>query len=450
MNELELKNQILSIINKNDINSLLDFLSSSHSIDISIVLEDFTSEELRSFLNVVPIEQLAEIVEVSDEDLQVQIVKMIGAHESVKLFSYMSVDDVTDIIGMLHISYRKEILKKMKSKDSEEVEFLLKFGEDTAGGIMTTQFIQLDYDLTIKDALNKIKKIAPETEVIETIFIVNEKNILLGKVDLRDIFTHDEEKQLIEITDRNNIVVFPDTDQEEVSLLFSKYSLSVIPVVNKKGALIGIITFDDIIDVIIEESTEDILALAGVSADEKVDNTVKESIKERFPWLVVNLFTAFLASFTVSMFESTINQVVALAACMPIVAGMGGNAGTQTLSVVVRSIALGEIELKKDFYRVFKEILIGVIDGASIGVFAGIVIYFMYGNFYLSVIIFLAMIINLVIAGFFGFIVPLTLKQFNIDPAIASSIFVTTATDVIGFFAFLGLATIFLPYLVWY
>ncbi len=313
---------------------------------------------------------------------------------------------------------------------------------------MTTEYIALRGDLTILDALKKVKQIGPKTEVIETIFVLNEKKELVGTADLRDLLLAPEEHQLYEITDKNMIFVHPEVDQEEVALLVSKYDLKAIPVVNKKNALLGIVTVDDIIDVIVEEQTEDMLRLGGVNEEDRVDSPLLTSVRKRLPWLFVNLATAFLASFTVGLFEDVIAQVVALAAAMPIVAGMGGNAGTQSLSVVIRSIALGELDLKRDWKLIFKEASLGMINGAATGIVTGLILYMKYGNPYLGLIIFVAMIGNLVIAGFFGFLIPLVLKSIGTDPALASAIFLTTATDVFGFFLFLGLAKTFLNFLI--
>ncbi|GAU76729.1 Mg-Co-Ni transporter MgtE [Fusibacter sp. 3D3] len=336
----------------------------------------------------------------------------------------------------------------MKERDSKEVQMLLGFKSDSAGGIMTTQYISLRSDLTIKDAFVKIKAIGPKTEVIETIFVVNQHNELIGTADLRDVLIAPDDSILESIMDENALYVYPETDQEEVSLLVSKYDLKAIPVVNKKHIILGIITVDDIIDVIVDEQTEDLLMLSGVSKDEAVGSKLAVSIRRRLPWLIINLATAFLASFTVGLFEDVIVQVVALAAAMPIVAGMGGNAGTQTLSIVIRSIALGQVNLKKDWKYIFNEIALGFVNGATTGFITGFVLYLRYGNLFLSLIIFIAMIGNLVIAGFFGFLIPLLLKKLKLDPAVSSSIFLTTATDVGGFFIFLGLAKFFLPHLL--
>jgi magnesium transporter len=254
--------------------------------------------------------------------------------------------------------------------------------------------------------------------------------------------------KLAEIMDDNLIKVAADVDQEIVAQLVSKYDLTVIPVINKNDILIGIITVDDIIDVIEAENTEDMFKMVGVHEEESIDSPLWKSIKSRLPWMYINLATAFLATFTVNLFESTIAKVVALAAAMPIVAGMGGNAGSQTLSIVIRGIALGEIDFQDNWKLLFKEALIGIINGAATGLVTGIILYLMYGNYYLGLIIFLAMILNLFAAGLFGFLIPLGLKLVGIDPALASAIFLTTVTDVFGFFVFLGLAKLFLPFLI--
>jgi len=248
--------------------------------------------------------------------------------------------------------------------------------------------------------------------------------------------------------DDNIVKVTADVDQEIVAQKVAKYDLTVIPVINKSGILIGIITVDDIIDVIEAENTEDLYKMHGVDEEEKTDATILESVKSRLPWMFINLATAFLATFTVALFEDVITQVVALAAAMPIVAGMGGNAGTQTLSIVIRGIALGEIDFKDNWKLLFKEALVGIINGAATGLVTGFILYLMYGNYYLGLIIFLAMILNLLIAGMFGFLIPLALQSLGIDPALASAIFLTTVTDVFGFFVFLGLARAFIVFLV--
>lgn len=444
----ERQEELINSVLEDDKEKIYEIIDNMYPIDIAIIIEEFDDESLMKFNEHIDNELMAEIIEQASEELQVRIIKLFEFKSIVHLFSYMSNDDIADILGNLPIKMRKDLLKLMKTGDTRQLQELLGYDEDSAGGIMTTEYIALRGDLLIGESLKKIKEIGPKTEVIETIFVLNNNKELIGTADLRDILVAPEDEKLLNIMNDNIISVHPEEDQEKVSLLVSKYDLKAIPVINHKNSLLGIITVDDIIDVIVEEQTEDILMMGGVSKEERVDSSLGTSIKRRLPWLFINLGTAFLAAFTVGLFEDVIAQVVALAAAMPIVAGMGGNAGTQTLSVVIRSIALGEVSLKKNWRLVFKEVGLGIINGAATGVVTGIILYMKYNNPYLGLIIFAAMIGNLVIAGFFGFIIPLLLKVFGVDPALASAIFLTTATDVFGFFLFLGLAKMFLPYLL--
>ena len=296
--------------------------------------------------------------------------------------------------------------------------------------------------------MKKIKEITPKTEYIQTIYVMNSNKKIKGTVDLRDIIIAEENLKLVDIAEENFIYVEPELDQEEVAKIVSKYDLSAVPVLNSSKRMLGIIMVDDIVDVLVEEQTEDILKMGGVAKEETLDSTLIESIKMRLPWLLVNLITAFLASLTVKAFENTIAKVVALSAIMSIVTGMGGNAGTQTVSIIIRNLAIGKVKFKEVGHLLLKEILLGLINGAVIGLVTGAIVTIIYHNIYLGLIIFLAMIGNLMISGFFGLVIPIILEKLKIDPALSSSIFLTTATDVLGFFLFLSLASIFLTKLI--
>lgn len=440
--------KLLQALVKHDTKEIDNIYEHVQPIDLAQEIEELEDNQLEYLCNHIDDEKLAEILEESDEELQADIIDCLNNQRILRLFNLLPKDIIVDILGELPIGKRKQLMTLMKTDDQKIIEQLLGYAQDSAGGLMTTEYIALNDNLTMINVLKKIKEIGPKTEVIETIFVLNHKKQLIGTADLRDILVSDEETTLNEIMDDQVISVFPETDQEEVSLLVSKYDLTTIPVVNKNHALLGIITVDDIIDVIQEEHTEDMLQMHGVNKEESLDSTLFESIQMRLPWLVVNLATAFLASFTVKMFESTIEQIVALSATMTIVTGMGGNAGSQTLSIMIRSIALGEVHFKDCFPALIKEILLGMINGLVTGVITGFIVYVLYGNFYLGVIICIAMIGNLVVSGFFGFVIPVVLKALHADPALASSIFLTTATDVLGFFIFLELANLFLPFLI--
>lgn len=335
----------------------------------------------------------------------------------------------------------------MKRSDANKIRELLGYSPDSAGGIMTTRYLAFKKNITIKDVFEKIKIIGPKTEYIETIFVLDMNGTLIGEVDLRDILSSNSNLLLEKIMEENVKFVYLDEDQEQVAKMVSKYSLSVVPVVNKNMKLLGIITIDDVVDVIQEENTEDILKMGGAGDDETLSTDLYSIIRKRLPWLLVNLISAFLASFTVDMFSSTISKVVALASIMPIVSGMGGNAGTQSLAVTIRAIALDEDD-EAAFVVILKYLLTGLINGTIIGTTCGAIVYIMFGNIYISLIILMSMIGNYIIACLVGYLIPKILKAINIDPAMASSIILTAITDICGFFLFLGLASIFIDKLV--
>ena len=427
---------------------LTENLDDVTTVDLALKLSDYDESELQALCDKLDDEELAGILEESELKTQLRIIKLLDNKRTLKLFSYMSKDDIVDILGEINVGKAKELINLMKEGDKKIIKQLLGYRDDCAGGIMTTEYIALNSNLLIKETINKIKEIAPKTELIDTIFVVNKDKQLIGTAELRDILVAPENQKLEEITNEHFIYVEPETDQEEVALIVSKYDLTAIPVLNKKRAMLGIITIDDIVDVLVEEQTEDVLKMGGVAKEETLDSSLGESIKLRLPWLFVNLITAFLASMTVKSFESTIAQVVALSSIMSIITGMGGNAGTQTVSIIIRNIAMGKVELKDAWHLLGKQVLLGAINGAIIGLVTGTIVCIIYGNMYLGVIVFLAMIANLVISGICGILIPLILAKLKIDPALSSSIFLTTATDVLGFFIFLSLAKIFLPYLI--
>ena len=392
-------------------------------------------------------EFLADVLEDADDELQSRVVHQLDYADIIKIFSYMPKDEIADILGDLPIGQRKQLLNMMKASDSRELRVLLGYRDDTAGGLMTTEYIALYQDLTMYQALAKIREIAPKTEVISTIFVLNRSRQLVGWADLRDILSADPGLTIGDIMDSHVITVDPLMDQEDVAQVVRKYDLTALAVVNRRHSLLGVITADDIMDVMVDEQTEDILHMGGVSGQEEIGGPIAVSIKRRLPWLIVNLVTAFIAASAISLFEGVIEQVVALSSIMTIISGMGGNAGSQTLSVAIRGITLGEINLKDDWKLVFKEILLGLLDGALIGLITGIIVSLRYGNAYLGVVTILAMVGNLIIAGIGGYLIPLILEKVGQDPALSSSIFLTTLTDTFGFFIFLGLAQLFLPLL---
>ena len=354
-------------------------------------------------------------------------------------------DDAADLLDFLEEDRRARVLEVLGATQGAKLESLLEGEEETAGSLMNTEFLALDEDFTVAHSIEAIRQY-PRKESFFYVYCVDAEQHLVGVLSLRSLILADPTSQLKDIMVQSVVRTQVDSSPEEVAQLVSKYDLLSIPVVDMQNRLVGVVTVDDVLDVIQEQAEEDLLHLAGVDISERVTTPARESWRTRFPWLAVNLVTAFIAASVVRYFEGTIQQWTALAAFMPIVAGMGGNAGTQTLTVFVRALALGEVDWHSGMRPVWKETLVGFANGAAIGVLTGGIVGLWTGDWVLSGILVTAMCVNLVIAGVAGGLVPLILERYGFDPAVASSIFVTTCTDVGGFFSFLGLATLALRY----
>jgi magnesium transporter len=370
-----------------------------------------------------------------------------SAEEIAKLAQEIPSDDAAALIDYLPEDLSAAVLDLMRPKESGVVENLLEYDEQTAGRIMNPHVFALSEDMTVGEAITELQT-NRDVEMVFYLYVVDERNHLVGVVSLRRLLLVSPETPLKRIMTADLMSARVDTDQEEVARQVASYNLLAIPVVDEENKLVGVITVDDIIDVIKDEATEDIYRLAGVAGDERAFTPAAESLRKRLPWLGINLATAFLAAFVVSLFENTIDRITALAVFMPIVAGMGGNAATQTLTVIVRGIALGELTWGNSRKALLKEAAVGVGNGLVLGLAAAAVVWATRGNPVLGLILCAAMIINMFVAATAGTLIPLGLRAANVDPALASSVFITTLTDVFGFFSFLGLATVFIRYLL--
>jgi len=369
-----------------------------------------------------------------------------SAEEIAKLLQEIPSDDAAALVDYLPDELSNEVLELMRRRESGQVESLLDYAEQTAGRIMNPNVFALSEDLTVGEAISALQN-AINVEMVFYLYVVDVRRHLVGVTSLRRLLLVAPETPLKRIMTPDVFSVRVDTDQEEAARLVASYNLLAIPVVDEENKLAGVITVDDVIDVLKDEATEDLYRLAGVSGDERIETPAWEALKKRLPWLGVNLVTAFVAASVVAAFEHTISQATALAVFMPIVAGMGGNAGTQTLTVIVRGLALGELSWANARKALFKEAAIGLGNGVVLGVVAALVAWVTKGNPMLGLLLGMAMICNMLVASTAGTLVPLGLKAAKVDPALASSVFITTFTDVVGFASFLGLATIFLRYL---
>jgi magnesium transporter len=368
------------------------------------------------------------------------------AEEIAKLAQEIPSDDAAALIDYLPEELSAAVLDLMRPKGSGVVENLLEYDERTAGRIMNPHVFALSEDMTVGEAITELQS-NRDVEMVFYLYVVDDRRHLVGVVSLRRLLLVAPETPLKRIMTADLISARVDTDQEEVARQVASYNLLAIPVVDAENKLAGVITVDDVIDVIKDEATEDIYRLAGVAGDERAFTPALESLRKRLPWLGINLVTAFLAAAVVGAFEGTISQVTALAVFMPIVAGMGGNAATQTLTVVVRGIALGELTWSNSRKALLKEAAVGIGNGVVLGLVAAAVAWATRGSPVLGLLLCAAMIINMFVAATAGTLVPLGLRAVNVDPALASSVFITTLTDVFGFASFLGLATVFLRYL---
>ena len=429
--------------------NLLNLLQKQHPADLAQVFGSLLDNERQAVFSVLlernPRLAMETVSEMGPEPGALLLATR-SAEEIAKQLQEIPSDDAAALIDYLPEELSREVLELMRRRESGQVESLLEYGEQTAGRIMNPSVFALNEDLTVGEAITALQS-SRDVEMVFYLYVVDARRHLVGVTSLRRLLLVSPETPLKRIMTPEVISVRVDTDQEEVARQVAAYNILAIPVVDEENKLVGSITVDDVIDVIKDEATEDIYRLAGVSGDERAFTPAGESLRKRLPWLAVNLVTAFLAAGVVALFEGTIGLFPVLAIFMPIVAGMGGNAGTQTLTVVVRGIALGELTWANARKALIKETLVGIGNGVVLGVFAALVVWATRGNPTLGMVLGLAMIINMFVAAAAGTLVPLGLRAANIDPALASSVFITTMTDVFGFFSFLGLATLFAQYL---
>jgi magnesium transporter len=430
--------------------NLLNLLQKQHPADLAQIFGDLQDKDREAAFSLLADRNGRLAMEAVSELGPENGAALLGtrsAEEIAKLAQEIPSDDAAALIDYLPEELSAAVLNLMRPKESGVVENLLEYAEQTAGRIMNPNVFALGEEMTVGEAITELQS-NRDVEMVFYLYVVDERHHLVGVVSLRRLLLVSPETPLKRImtADLNSARV--DMDQEEVARQVAAYNLLAIPVVDDENKLVGVITVDDVIDVIKDEATEDIYRLAGVAGDERAFTPAGESLRKRLPWLGINLVTAFLAASVVAMFEETIEQIAALAVFMPIVAGMGGNAATQTLTVVVRGIALGELSWGNSRKVLLKEAVVGLGNGVVIGVVAAAVAWLTRGNPVLGAVLGAAMVINMFVAATAGTLVPLGLRAAKVDPALASSVFITTLTDVFGFFVFLGLATIFAAYLV--
>ncbi len=435
----EFVNEVADRLDAGDDAWLRASVSDMWPADIADLFEALDPERRDSLVStvkdVVDPETFAEI----DEDLREAILDQLEPHEVAAAVGALNTDDAIDIIADMDDADREDVLARLPEADSVLIRRGLEYSEDSAGRMMQRDLLAIPAYWTVGDAIDFMRSSPDIPEDFYDIFIVDPRHRPLGALPLSRLLRNRRGVHVQDIMSTDVTPVPVDMDQEAIANLFRRQDLVSAPVVDDRGRLVGVVTVDDIVDVIDEEHEEDVMRLGGLSGDDMY-RAAFQTTRSRFPWLVINLVTAVLASLVISRFDATIEQIVALAVLMPIVASMGGNAGTQTLTIVVRALASRKLSRTNAVRLIGKEVIVGAVNGAAFAILAGLMAWAWFGDPMLGGVIGAAMIINLLSAGLFGAAIPIVLERMKIDPAIASTVLLTTVTDVVGFFAFLGLA----------
>ena len=435
---------VQKVIRRQDADGAYALVQELHAADVADLLEVLPSGQRVEFIELlgqrIDPDVLAEVEGAAQDDLY----EHMPNDQIADAVNDLETDDAVYVLEELDEEDRKEVLGSLDADDRVAIEESLSYPEDSAGRLMSRDFVALPEFWTVGQTIDFLRtEDADIPDDFYDIFVVDPGHKPVDTVPLSRVMRSARATSIGDIMDAGAQVVSASDDQEEVAYQFGKYHLISAGVVDASQRIVGVVTVDDVVDVISEEAQEDILALAGVSEESGVNENVFEVTKGRFAWLVVNLGTAILASIVIGLFDATIEQMVALAVLMPIVASMGGNAGTQTMTVAVRALATKELSATNAFRVINRELIAATVNGALLAVIAGFIAWFWFGGVELGVIFAAAMIFNIIVAGLSGVLVPLELSKAGADPAIASSVFVTTITDVFGFFAFLGLAAAF-------
>jgi len=432
--------RLAKLVEAGDVETLLPLARELHPSDVADLVEGLDQEEHRiRLLAGLPRELASEtLAEMEEGEERAELLAALEPSMGAELLHELADDDAADLIGELEPDERQRLLEALPVEEAGDLRGLLLYDEETAGGLMTTDVVAVIGTLSAQDALDQVRIQGREVEDFYTVFVVDERYRLLGTVRLDDLVIADADEAVEHLVEPVSSVL-PDLDQEEVGRLIARYNLAAIPVVNEFGVLLGRITFDDVIDVIEAEQTEDILRLAGVTDEDELRHDWAASVRTRLPWLMLNLVTASLAASVILIYEDTIDQVITLAFIAPIIAAMGGSSGTQSLAVTIRRITVEGSRVPKGF--VGREILIGLVNGAALGLGIAAISLLVGGDPLLGLVVLLAMWGNQVVAGFAGAFIPTTVDSLGVDPSVASSVFVHTLTDLCGFFLLLGLAS---------
>lgn len=444
------KSLLDQLLSENNIDDFREEFLSMHTYEQSEYFEDSDDEVRQAIFEVLSTQEVAEFfdqLEMDDEAYE-DLFETINANYASKVLEDMSYDNAVDIMN--HLSKQKivSLLTLMNQEDSKEIKALLHYEEDTAGGIMTTEYISLKSTMPVREALLQVKEQAPDAETIYMIYAVNDDKQLVGVLSLRDLITAENDAYIEDVMQERVISVNVADDQEDVAQKMRDYDFIAIPVLDYQDHLLGIITIDDILDVMDEEASEDYSRLAGVSDVDATNTSIVKTSAQRLPWLIVLTFLGMITATILGSFEETLSQVALLAAFIPIISGMSGNSGTQSLAVSVRNISTGEIDEKSKFKVALREAGSGFLSGFVCAIILCLIIIILYREPILALIVGGSLTVAMTVGTLVGSIIPLIMNKFNIDPAVASGPFITTINDIVSMLIYFGLATTFMSYLV--
>lgn len=439
---------VITALDTGDTAGLKELVDGLHYADVADIVERLSADRREQLITEIGPDMAPDVLAELDEAVREEIFEAMAPEQIAAHVQELDSDDAVEIVHQMEAPDQQKVLDAMPAPDRRLIEQSLSYPEESAGRLMQREIVTVPTHWTVGETIDFMRQAAEGDDDIlpdsfYDIFVVDPTHKPVGAIHLSHLLRAKRPVKVSEIMQTELKLIPVAMDQEDVAFLFRQRDLVSAPVVDEAQRLVGAITIDDVVDVIHEEHEEDMLALAGVGEDDLYDAAI-DTTKARFRWLLVNLFTAILASLVIGLFATTLQQIVALAILMPIVASMGGNAGTQTLTVAVRAMAMRELTATNAYRVIGKEVLVGAINGVLFAVITGAIAWFWFDAPQIGLIIGMAMIINMVVAGLAGAAIPLILDRFGIDPAIASSVFLTTVTDVVGFFAFLGLAAVFL------
>lgn len=441
-----LLNQVRSALERGDLKSAVGLLEALKPADQANVFDDLQPEEQDKILPRLNPEDSADILEELQDEDAAQVAERLQTKNLADILDHMEPDEAADLLGDIEPALATKAIQSMK--DADEVLPLLEHTDDSAGGLMTAADVILKKEMTVNDAIKHLRAISPDSEQIYYLFVVDDKGVLAGVVNLRDLVVAPKEALIGSIMERDVISVKANTDQEEAVRIVKRYDLLALPVVDDGNRLLGVITYDDSLDILEDEATEDIYRLGGISKEKPGDISLKDAVRSRLPWLIVNLVMAMVTGTVLSLFENTIAQMAALASFFPIVAGVSGSSGTQTLTVTVRSLATGEISVKDARRSIWKSLLLGLVNGLVLGALVILIAYLWKGDIRLGLIAGAATLINIIISSITGILIPLLIHKVKLDPALASPILVSTLADSLGYLVYLGLASTLLAFVL--